>query len=202
MSADVEASRADGRGRRWLRLPRRSAAVGVLAGVIAAGTCGAALASVSAGRAPSRSETTTRGPAFWPGPPELGGTGKYAFFYNQPGGDITVAADGYIQFPAAGPHNERIVTASGGDHWTFTRAGTYTVAVCVPFQAGGSFYQVVVNGTPLAGSNVGGYNQEPYCETVALSASAGDSFGIQNPQGTAETVAGFSDSQLLILQIS
>ncbi len=148
----------------------------------------------------------------WGGPPGsagLAGTGRYAFFYNQPGSDITVAADGYLQFPTAGTQHGHIVTASGGDQWTFTRAGTYTVAVCVPFQAGGSFYQVVFDTTAVAGSEVGGYNQEPYCETVVLSASAGDSFGIQNPQDTSETVAGFvgsggglSDSQLLILQIS
>lgn len=202
MSVGAEASRRAGPGRRWLRLPRRPAAVGVIAGVIVAATGGVALASVSAGHASSRSQTTTRGPASRYGSSRLAGIGRYAFFYNQPGADVTVAANGYIQFPTAGAHNKPIVTASGGDHWTFTHAGTYTAAICVPFQAGGNFYQVVFNGTPLAGSIVGGYNQEPYCETVVLPASAGDSFGIQNTQGTSETVAGFGDSQLLILQVS
>jgi hypothetical protein len=130
------------------------------------------------------------------------GTGKYAFFYNAPTADITVAGDSDIQFPDAGAQSGSIVTASGGDQWTFTSAGAYTIAVCVPFQAGGSFYQVVFKGKPVAGSSVGGYNQEPYCETVVLAASAGDAFGIQNPQDGAETIAGFSDSQLLIQQIS
>jgi hypothetical protein len=254
MPVAAKAPSANGPGRRGPRLTHRLAVAGVLAAVITAATCGAALAS--ADRASSRSGITIN----WDGPWRAGasyvagdavsaagssyvasrasrgeypsassrswqvlaaggqpgqaglqglagatgpaGTGKYAFFYNAPTADITVAGDADVQFPAAGAQNGSIVTASGGDQWTFTSAGAYTIAVCVPFQAGGSFYQVVFSGKPVAGSSVGGYNQEPYCETVVLAASAGDTFGIQNPQDAAETIAGFSDSQLLIQQIS
>jgi hypothetical protein len=194
MSYDLAARRPDESARRWARLPRRWAAVVIMAAVIALATGGAALASASTGHT-----RALGGPVGLWGPV---GTAGYAFFYNAPTADTPVAGDGYLQFPVAGAQHGKIVTATGGDEWTFTRAGTYTVAVCVPFQAGGSFYQVTVDGTALPGSSVGGYNQEPYCETVVLSAAAGATLGIQNSQGSPDVVAPFGDSQLLIQQIS
>jgi hypothetical protein len=40
------------------------------------------------------------------------------------------------------------------------------------------------------------------CETVVLTAAVNDTMGIQNPNGFAESVGSFSNSQLLIQKIS
>lgn len=167
-----------------------------------AGPSGSPGPSGPAGPSGSPGPSGPPGPTGSPGPSGPPGTGEYADFYNEPSGDVTVVGEGYIQFPTAGPQSGSIVTPNiGNDHFTFNAAGTYTVAVCVPFNGSGS-YRVIFNAAPVGGSTVGG-SGAPVCETVVLTAQAGDNFGIQNPSGvSSDTAGGFSDWTLLIQKIS
>lgn len=141
------------------------------------------------------------GPTGSPGPTGPPGTGNFADFYNQPSGDVIVVGEDYFQFPTAGPQHGSIVTPNGSSQqFTFNSAGTYTVAVCVPFTGSGS-YRVIFNASPVGGSFAGG-SDAPACETVVLTAAPGDVMGIQNPNGTSETAGGFSNWMLLVQQIS
>jgi hypothetical protein len=141
------------------------------------------------------------GPSGSAGPSGPPGTGEYADFYNQTSSDVTVVGEDYFQFPVAGPQNGSIVSANGSSNqFTFNSDGTYTVSVCVPF-TGQGFYRVIFNATPVGGSLAGG-SDAPVCETVVVVASADDTMGIQNPQGTSEIAGGYLNWMLLIQKIS
>jgi collagen triple helix repeat protein len=147
------------------------------------------------------------GPTGSPGPSGPPGTGEYADFYNTPLTNTTVVGEGFFQFPTAGPQNGSIVSSNiSGDQFTFNTAGTYTVTICVPFQALGPVfsYRVVLDSSPVAGSTAGsGSEQAPVCETVVLTAAVSDTLGIQNPSGsTTDFVGVYSTWQLLIQKIS